>query len=209
MGTARETTRVGNEFFQLQRDSAALLIVDMQNGFLEPGAMLEVAAGRQIISEINALITHCRQLDMPIVWIQLDSTAPFGGLMLEKYPPLREKEVLFKGTHSFDLFTDLKTPLASEYRIVKHKYDAFHRTDLDTLLRNLGIDTVLITGVTSNCCCESTARSAFEHDYRVAFTTDGTAAFDPRLHENTLNIIRELFGRVLAVHEAIAELGNP
>jgi nicotinamidase-related amidase len=206
MSSARDTTRVGDEFFRLHRNSAALLIVDMQNGFLEPGAMLEVAAGREIVPRVAQIIEHCRAAEIPIVWIQLDSRDPFGGLMLDKYPPLREQQVLFKGTHSYDLYAELPQPQTGEYHVVKHKYDAFHRTDLDTLLRNLNVDTVIITGVTSNCCCESTARSAFEHDYKVAFTSDGTAAFEPRLHEGTLGLIRELFGRVLSVDEAIAEL---
>ena len=103
---------------------------------------------------------------VPVIWIRLDSSAPYGGLLLDKYPPLREQRVLFKGTHSFELFSDLPAPLEDEFHVVKHKYDAFHRTDLDTLLRNIGADTVIITGVTTNCCCESTARSAFEHNYK-------------------------------------------
>ena len=76
------------------------------------------------------------------------------------------------------------------------------------MLKNIGADTVIITGVTTNCCCESTARSAFEHDYKVAFTSDGTAAFEERLHEAALGTIRELFGRVLTVDEVIRELGG-
>ena len=164
--------------------------------------------GRDIIARLVKLIAECRNLGVPVIWVRLDSSAPYGGLLLEKYPSLREQQVLYKGTHSFDLFSDMPAPLENEFHIVKHKYDAFHRTDLDTLLRNIGADTVIITGVTTNCCCESTARSAFEHDYKVAFTSDGTAAFEQRLHEATLGTVRELFGRVLSVDEVIRELGD-
>jgi ureidoacrylate peracid hydrolase len=113
---------------------------------------------------------------------------------------------LYKGTHSFKLFEDVPQPRKGDFHIVKHKYDAFQGTDLNTLLRNVGVDTLIITGVTTNCCCESTARSAFEHDYKVAFTSDATAAFEEKLHEATLGSIRELFGRVLTVDDVIAEL---
>ena len=208
MSGAREETRVGGAFFRINRKTSALLIIDMQNAFLEPGAMLEAPMGRDIIAGLAKLIAECRNLGVPVIWIRLDSSAPYGGLLLEKYPSLREQRVLFKGTHSFELFPDLPPPVENEFHIVKHKYDAFHRTDLDTLLRNIGADTVIITGVTTNCCCESTARSAFEHDYKVAFTSDGTAAFEKRLHEATLGTMRELFGRVLTIEEVISELGD-
>ena len=208
MSAAREATQVGEAYFRINRRTSALLIIDMQNAFLEPGAMLEAPMGRDIIARLVKLIAECRNLGVPVIWVRLDSSAPYGGLLLEKYPSLQEQQVLYKGTHSFDLFSDMPAPLENEFHIVKHKYDAFHRTDLDTLLRNIGADTVIITGVTTNCCCESTARSAFEHDYKVAFTSDGTAAFEQRLHEATLGTVRELFGRVLSVDEVIRELGD-
>ncbi|MFT7458522.1 MAG: nicotinamidase-related amidase [Planctomycetota bacterium] len=208
MSTARETTRQGEAFFRITPNKAALLIIDMQNGFLEPGAMLEVPAGRDIIPNIVNLMGECRKLNVPVIWVQLDSSAPYGGLLLDKYPPLRDEQVLYKGTHSFELFASVPQPEEGDFHIVKHKYDAFHGTDLDTLLRNIGIDTIIIAGVTTNCCCESTARSAFEHDYKVAFTSDGTAAFEKRLHDATLGSIRELFGRVLTIDDVITELNE-
>ena len=208
MSAAREATQVGEAFFRINRKTSALLIIDMQNAFLEPGTLLEAPSGRDIIARLAKLIEVCRELGVPVIWVRLDSNAPYGGLLLDKYPSLREQRVLFKGTHSFEFFPDLPAPRENEYHIVKHKYDAFHGTDLNTLLRNIGADTLIITGVTTNCCCESTARSAFEHDYKVAFTSDGTAAFEARLHEATLDTVRELFGRVLSIAEVIRELGE-
>ena len=206
MSTARETTLTGEAFFRVDRKTSALLIIDMQNAFLEPGAMLETPMGRDIIARLSRLVAECRKLGVPIIWIRLDGSAPYGGLLLDKYPPLREQRVLFRGTHSFELFAGLPASMEDDFHVIKHKYDAFHKTDLDTLLRNIGADTVIITGVTTNCCCESTARSAFEHDYKVAFTSDGTAAFETRLHEAALGTIRELFGRVLTIEAVIREL---
>ncbi len=208
MSEARKATQTGEAFFRINRETSALLIIDMQNAFLEPGAMLEAPLGRAIITRLTQLIAECRNHGVPVIWVRLDSSAPYGGLLLDKYPPLREQRVLFRNTHSFEFFSDLPAPLDNEFHVVKHKYDAFHGTDLDTLLKNIGADTVIITGVTTNCCCESTARSAFEHDYKVAFTSDATAAFEERLHEATLGTVRELFGRVVTVAEVINELGD-
>jgi nicotinamidase-related amidase len=208
MTETRKSARQDDKFFHLHRNTTALLVIDMQNAFLEPGALLEVSAGREIIPNIAQAIAQCRYLKVPVIWVHLDSSAPFGGLLLDKYPAMRDKQVLFKGTHSFDLFADVPQPMHDDFHIVKHKFDAFHGTDLNTLLRNIGVDTLIITGVTTNCCCESTARSAFEFDYKVVFTSDGTAAFEQKLHEATLGSIRELFGRVLTVDEVIRELNE-
>ncbi len=208
MVQAREIRSSGEALFNVAQDKTALLIVDMQNAFLEPGALLEVSDGRSMIPKLTSLIEQCRAQKLPIVWIQLDSTAPYGGMLIRKYPMLESEKILFKGTHSFDLFNEVPVPLENEYRIVKHKYDAFHQTDLDTLLRNLSIESIIITGVTTDCCCESTARAAFERDYCVAFTSDGTATFDPRQHAASLKLMDELFGRVMTIDEVMNELAG-
>ena len=206
MSTARQAHKSDQSYFRLEASKSAILVIDMQNGFLEPGARLEVPAGRDIIPNIDRLIQHCRNENVPVIWIQLDSSEPYGGILLDKYPPLRTEKVLYKGTHSFELFKDMPTPVAGDHVVTKHKYDAFYETDLNGLLNNLGRDTLIITGVTSNCCCESTARSAFERDYKVAFIDDATAAFEQRLHEATLGTINELFGRVMSTEDVVNEL---
>ena len=206
MSQARQQARNNDSYFDLRPSNSALLVIDMQNGFLEPGALLEVPAGRAIIPGLRSLIEHCRKRSMPVVWIQLDSRRPYGGVLLEKYPALEQQQVLFKGTKSFELFDEMPKPLDNEFNIIKHKYDSFHGTNLDILLRNLDVENVIITGVTSNCCCESTARSAFEHNYGVIFASDATAAFDKTLHKNTLASIRELFGSVMSVREILSKL---
>ena len=208
MSQARQQARNNDSYFDLKSDNSALLIIDMQNGFLEPGALLEVPAGRAIIPNLVELLQYCRLQSVPVIWIQLDSRRPYGGVLLDKYPELEQKQVLFRGTGSFELFHEIPVPQDNEYNIVKHKYDSFHGTNLDILLRNLGVENVIITGVTSNCCCESTARSAFEHDYGVVFASYATAAFEEMLHENTLASIRELFGSVMTVSEILEKLKN-
>ncbi|MDE0512861.1 MAG: isochorismatase family protein [Gammaproteobacteria bacterium] len=94
MGTARETALTGEAFFRINRKTSALLIIDMQNAFLEPGAMLKTPTGRDIITRLSRLVTEYRKLEVPIIWIRLDDSAPYGGLLLDKYPRLREQRVL-------------------------------------------------------------------------------------------------------------------
>jgi ureidoacrylate peracid hydrolase len=206
MGTIRQDSRADERLFRIDPARAALVVVDMQHAFLAPGAPLEVPAGRAILPAMERLIGACRDRRMPVIWTQIDSTAPLGGMMLRKFPAIADGRVLDKGTTGFGIFAGLRPPRPDDYFVVKHKYDSFHQTDLDTLLRNLRIETLIICGVTTNCCCESTARSAFERDYNVAIVSDATAAFESRLHDAALGTIAELFGRVLDVDGVIAEL---
>ncbi|ESZ43051.1 hypothetical protein X732_08380 [Mesorhizobium sp. L2C066B000] len=84
----------------------------------------------------------------------------------------------------------------------------FHNTQLETVLRNIRgagrVDTVIIIGTVTSICCESTARSAFMREYKVAFISDANGGLDEASHNATLDIIGKVFGRVMTV----AELGN-
>jgi ureidoacrylate peracid hydrolase len=102
-----------------------------------------------------------------------------------------------------ELYPDMEQPTETEHRVVKHKYDAFHDTDLDTVLRNLGKDTVIIVGVATEVCCESTTRAAFFHDYKVIFLSDATGAFDPAIQKQTCDRMHQFFARVLTSEELI------
>ena len=95
-----------------------------------------------------------------------------------------------------------------EHRVVKHKYDAFFETDMDAILRNSGVDTVIIAGTATNVCCESTARSAFFRDYNVAFPSDCNATFDDAMQEASLKTIDMFFGRVMPLEELLAEMAE-
>ena len=86
--------------------------------------------------------------------------------MLKKFPTIREDKYLWKGQPSFELYDQMQPPKEGEYRVVKHKYDAFFETDLDSILRNNRIKTIIIVGTATNVCCEFTARSGFSGTIR-------------------------------------------
>jgi ureidoacrylate peracid hydrolase len=85
--------------------------------------------------------------------------------------------------------------------VIKHRYGAFHNTDLDTILRVHGIRTVVLSGVATNACVDTTAREAFVRDYYVVFTADGTACYSDAAHTATLETIDKYFGVVVSVGE--------
>jgi nicotinamidase-related amidase len=199
----------GKDFFTIDPARCALIVIDMQNAFVAEGAPFETPGAREMLPRLEQLIRCARELQMPIVWTQSDHRPPYGGLMLRKFPAIAKEHVLWQGEPSFGMYPDMIQPREGplEYRIVKHKFDAFFETDLDAILRYHRVDTVIITGTATNACCESTARSAFMRDYKVVFPSDANATFDEAMHRATLVNIDLLFGRVLSTEELLAEIG--
>jgi ureidoacrylate peracid hydrolase len=127
------------------------------------------------------------------------------------YQPKLREVGMRDGTHGVEIVDELK-PEPGEVVIRKHRYDAFHNTQLGTVLPALRgpheVDTLIIMGTLTEVCCESTARSAFMRDYRVAFLADATGALSGAAQEATLRTIGMFFGRVLTSAELFAELGR-
>jgi nicotinamidase-related amidase len=198
----------GQDFFSVDPNSAALIVVDMQNAFVGEGSTYETPGARTMLPQLGRMIAFAREHEMPVVWTQSDHSPPAGGIMLSKFPTIREDNVLWKGDPSFELYSEMVQPREGEHRVVKHKYDAFFETDLDAILRNQRVDTVIVVGTATNICCESTARSAFFHDYRVAFPADCNASFDEAMHDAALKTIDMFFGRVMSTDELLEEMGS-
>jgi ureidoacrylate peracid hydrolase len=201
-----ERIAFGRDFFTFDPATTALLVIDMQNSFVAEGGTYETPPARDIIPRLERLIAFAREHAMPIVWTQSDHSAPHSGIMLKKFPTIREDRELWRGEPSFELYPDMVQPAPGEFRVVKHKYDAFWETDLDAILRNSGVDTVVIAGTATNVCCESTARSAFFRDYQVVLVGDCTASFDPDMHDAALKTVDLFFGRVMTTDDVLAEL---
>jgi len=93
--------------------------------------------------------------------------------------------------------------MPGEEIVVKHRYNAFHGTSLDQLLRARGVQTVIVTGAGSNVCVESTAREVYSHDYYLVFISDCTATTDDDAHKHTLQMIDMFFGQVASSDEVM------
>lgn len=191
----------GEDYFELRPQTTALLVIDMQNSFVASGGVFQAPRGLAIIPNVDSLVNAARAAQRPVIWTQSDHSPPGGGLILDRHPVIGKTPELWIGDASFDLYPTMEQPLPGEHRVVKHKYDAFHDTDLDRALRNLGCDTVVITGVATEICCESTARAAFFHDYKVVFLRDATAAFDPDVQDTTCDRMDAMFGRAMTTVE--------
>lgn len=162
----------------LSKEKAALLIIDMQRFFLNPGSPTFTCGGLAILPKVKQLISAFREAGRPVIYTRhvhhpdrLDAGIMEGwweGMCLEGSP---ESEV-----------HDDIAPLPNEKVILKHRYSGFYNTDLETVLRCLRIEDVVISGIMSNMCCESTARDAYYRDYRVFFLADGTGTISEEMH---------------------------
>ena len=99
-------------------------------------------------------------------------------------------------------------PEQEDIVVLKHVYGGFTGSELDLVLKSLGVTTIVVCGTMSNFCCGATAREAFWHGYRVIFGSDVTSTTDPALHEAELRTLRRGFARVMNADEiarAVAE----
>jgi ureidoacrylate peracid hydrolase len=200
------------------------VVIDMQRGFLEPGAALEVPAGRALIPHLQRLIATCRQRGVPVIFTQfVYATAvpclrgdPFGPEHLPARPgeptgfghPSGNCLVAPEPTDGPDsaaIVPEL-APRPEELVVRGHTYDKFDGTPLELALRSRDIRCLIITGVVTEVCVNCTLLSAANRDYRVTAVTDGVATLWPELQEACFAIWRRKFARLRTADEVIAEL---
>jgi ureidoacrylate peracid hydrolase len=198
-------------------EHTALLIVDVQNDFCAPGGMMEregndLGAVQEMAAALPRLITEARSAGVLVVFVRnVYSTEPnsyLSDVWLEQASRQRKgsytvSPVCAPGSWEGDFYGDVQ-PLPEEPLITKHRFSAFHNTDLETVLRARSIRTVVLAGVASNVCVETTAREAFVRDYYVVFLSDGTATYSPAAHEATLRVVDQFFGQVANINDVIA-----
>ncbi len=195
---------------RIDPETTALLVIDMQNDFIKEGAVLEVPKIREQIPKIKKLIDTCRGLGMPIVYTRQVYRPDIAvrPLILDMFS-LLDKSGLREGTEGAEIHKDLK-PLPSDFIVNKLRFSGFYNTNLESILRNVGkrrsIDTVIICGTVTNICCESTARDAFERDFKVVFGSDITSAWSDEFQNLTLKTIEYAFGWVMSLNEIIKAL---
>lgn len=196
----------------------ALLVIDMQNDFLEPSSPLCAPDGLALMDKFLELIEVCRAAGIEVIFTA-SVYAPGDsdlGRMGELFPGLKGANTLRRGSHGAQIHERL-VPRPEELIVEKPRYSAFFRTGLDEHLRAKGIDTLIIGGVCTNVCCESTARDALFRDYRVFFLADATATYDlpdlgwgPVDHATVQRIaltdIAMHLGKVVTVAEIIQEI---
>jgi ureidoacrylate peracid hydrolase len=197
--------------FALAPERTALLNIDMQNLFVE-GFQTSAPDGLATLARINQLAAVCRGAGVLVIHVShvLRPDGSNMGTLATLHPKVRAG-LLRKGGTATALHHDLDRD-PRDLLLEKPRYGAFHGTDLELILRGRGIDTVIIAGIATNICCDTTAREAAVRDFRVLFLRDGTAtsgAVDLAadvVQASTLATIDDAFGQVLSVDEAIRKI---
>ncbi|NIW45518.1 MAG: isochorismatase family protein [Gammaproteobacteria bacterium] len=179
----------------------ALLVLDMQDYFLEPASHAFVPSAPALVLGIQQLIEIFRQKELPVIFTQHINTAEDAGMMSEWWRDLITDD--HPGAGISTLFEIGESPV-----IQKSQYDAFMGTDLDEMLESRSVTDVVITGVMTHLCCETTARSAFMHGYRVWFPVDGSATYHLEFHRSSLMTLSHGFASPVTVDELLAALSE-
>ena len=191
----------------------AMIVVDMQNDFVASGAAMETPATRYIVPQLAKALRICREAGIKIIYTAHvhRSDGCDMGLFDDMHPPIANREALVDGTPGVEIYPEL-APAAGEHVIKKHRYSGFFGTDLDIILREWGIDTVIISGTTTENCCQATARDAMFRNYQVVFLSDATATYDypdrgfgamsnADVHHATLVILAASTAHVMSVQD--------
>jgi ureidoacrylate peracid hydrolase len=198
-------------YFPLVPERTALVNVDMQNCFVH-GSPFSAPDGLAVQDRINRVAAACRAAGIVVVHTS-HVLRPDGSNIgvLGEIAPIVKKGIINKGSESAALHQGLLID-PRDILLEKPRFGAFHGTDLELILRSRGIESVIVTGIATNVCCETTAREAVVRDFRVFFLSDGTTTFDmgdvsaAELKRATYATLGFLFAQVLTVDEMIRKI---
>jgi len=209
---------------RFERGRTALLVIDMQRGFLEPGAALEVPPGREIVPRIRQLIDAFRSHGAPVVFTEyVYATSvpclrgdPFGP---EHLPAEQGQPTGFGRPSSNCLIgrnaatgpdsaetIDALAPRDDELVVRGHAYDKFLGTPLDLALRSRDVRCLAIAGIVTDICVNSTLLAAANRNYRVTAVTDAMATLWPEIQAACFDIWRRKFARLRTTQEVVDEI---
>lgn len=186
---------------------AAVLVVDMQKDFLiERLCGWDTSDTDAMMPRLLRLLDAAREHGVQVIHVRVEhpnwtNSPSWLGRKWKDGGPTREFCV--PGTEGAE-FMDGFEPRPGEIVVTKNRYSAFINTNLDLVLRSLGMKTIIATGAATNNCVEATARDGHMLDYNLVFMSDATASYDSSLHESTLVNIRNHYGKVVSVDELIA-----
>lgn len=191
--------------------TTALVVVDIQKDFAAPDGLMgsfgvDLSPAEAAIDRIEDLIAAARKAGATVAFMRVvtrPETDPqaLKTLMARRGSPGGEA-ICRADDGGADYYRVMPEP--GDIEIEKLLFDSFHGTDFDTQLKARGIDTVVVTGITTECCVDSTARAAFHHGYNVFVVSDACAAYEPELHAGTLNVLEKNVALLTASGAVIA-----
>jgi ureidoacrylate peracid hydrolase len=197
--------------FAVVPQRTALVNVDVQNCFVH-GSPLSAPDGLIVLDRINCVAAACRAAGILVIHVShvLRRDGSNTGVLGE-IAPIVQQGIIMRGSESAALHKGLVVD-PRDILLEKPRFGAFYSTDLELILRSRGIDSIIVTGISTNVCCETTAREATVRDFRVFFLSDGTANSDigdisaAELKRATCATLGRMFAHVLTVDEMIQKI---
>jgi nicotinamidase-related amidase len=193
---------------------AALLVVDVQNDFCHPDGVMaqehrDVHAAVAMVPRLERLVDEARMSSVPVVWIRTthDDLTNSAVWLARRSTTLRTssppRSTCWTGGWGADFYELAPHPL--EPVVTKHRYSGFAGTSLDWVLRSLERRSLLVAGVATDTCVESTVRDGLFHDYHVNLVADCCAAYSEPAHEATIDAVRRNFGLVVTSSDLVGQ----
>jgi ureidoacrylate peracid hydrolase len=190
---------------------SALIVIDMQNDFCAKDGFVDrcgrdVSIASKVAGNIAPLIERARRTGVLVVFVRCHYSTDRNSFLSDVWLEQAARKqgggytslpVCSEGTWGADFYGVHPEP--GDAIVTKHRYSGFHNTDLDMILRANGIRSIVLTGVTTNVCVETTARDGFVRDYYVVTVEDGTGAYSPEEHLNSIKTLDRFFGEVTQV----------
>ena len=198
----------------------ALLIIDMQNGFVSKGGSydlmgLNVSKYREVVPTLKLLLEFCRKIKIPIFYSQAVREESGIDLLTRSHrilPKSREERIkrrpiCIRGSWDAEIVDELK-PRLDDHVVIKRRDSVFQDTEVEVWLRSLGIDSLIFSGIDTSICVESSLRDAFNHGYDIVLISDATASNNLDHYNSTLDNIRNYYGLVMHLDELITNFGK-
>jgi ureidoacrylate peracid hydrolase len=189
-----------------------LVNIDLQNDFLHPDGWygknaIDISHMQRVIRPVKALVAACRRVSVPVVWTRHGTHGvEDGGPFMELRPHLREGGLRVR-TWGYEILAELQ-PQAEDWFVEKNRLSGFFQTNLELVLRGLGAETVLLTGVLTNQCIGATCKDALYRDFKPIVVEEATGTTLPHLHEPAIEMISVGWGQVNTLERTLAELAT-
>ena len=214
-----DRTETFEDALKLAPGKTALLVVDMQRAFLDPGEAMEVPPARDIVPQIQALLDLFRGKRLPVVFTEFTYSEAVPVLVGLLHPEHRRaapgaprgfgkpSSSCLEGEANVRVVPDL-APRPGELVVTKQYYDGFNGTALDAALRARGVTHLVLTGTMTDICVLGTVIGGMNREYRMTVVEDATATLWPEIQRATLDIIARAYARVLTTKQIAEEIGR-
>ena len=171
---------------------------------------LPIGSLKTTVQPVRRLVKSCHNASVPVIFTRYVLRPDYvdAGYFATLFPLAKDVHALASDTLDAEFLGDLK-PGPEDFLVDKTRYSAFYNTNLEVILRGLNVNSLIVCGVTTEMCVESTVRDAFYRDFRILLVKDAVAAADDARHEAALRTIEYGFAKLVDVGQIAEALSKP